>query len=206
MAERLPGQDDALAPRNVYAPRLSGFPVNIVYAARIEGVGLAQATYVFDPTTFVEGEQSRQMRYRPTVDSDFSVLVVLHPEGGMETFKYRGSKGDLRGVRVGLSQRNDSHDRMRLDPRRTPRQARFSPATMRLKTQACHSPLGCRLVGMGCSGMGGDLSPSASAPQIFFSLNRHLLVMCLGKRRIWYLSPDGSSVGLAQYRFLSFQK
>ena len=32
------------------------------------------------------------MRYRPTVDSDFSVLVVLHPEGRMETFKYRGSK------------------------------------------------------------------------------------------------------------------
>jgi len=30
------------------------------------------------------------MRYRPTVD--FSVLVVLHPQGRMETFKYRGSE------------------------------------------------------------------------------------------------------------------
>jgi hypothetical protein len=69
---------------------LAGFPVNIVYAARIEGVGLAQATYVFDPDTFVDGEQSRQMRYRPTVDSDFSVLVVLHREGRIDTFKYRG--------------------------------------------------------------------------------------------------------------------
>jgi hypothetical protein len=29
-------------------------------------------------------------RYRPTVDSDFSVLVVLHLEGRLETFKYRG--------------------------------------------------------------------------------------------------------------------
>jgi hypothetical protein len=77
---------------NVWAPRLAGFPVNIVCAARIEGVGLAQATYVFDPSTFVDGEQSRQMRYRPTIDSDFSVLVVLHREGRIETFKYRGSE------------------------------------------------------------------------------------------------------------------
>ena len=30
---------------NVWAPRPAGFPVNIVYAPRIEGVGLAQATY-----------------------------------------------------------------------------------------------------------------------------------------------------------------
>jgi hypothetical protein len=71
---------------------LAGFPVNIVYAARIEGVGLAQATYVFDPDTFVDGEQSRQMRYRPTIDSDLSVLVVLHRKGRIETFKYRGSE------------------------------------------------------------------------------------------------------------------
>jgi len=75
---------------NVWAPRLAGFPVNIVYAARIEGVGLAHATYVFDPSTFVQDERSRQMRYRPTVDSKFSVLVVLHREGRIDTFKYRG--------------------------------------------------------------------------------------------------------------------
>jgi hypothetical protein len=65
--------------------------VNIVYAARIEGDGLAHATYVFDPGTFIQGEQTRQMRYRPTIESDFSVLVVLRPEGRIETFKYRGS-------------------------------------------------------------------------------------------------------------------
>jgi hypothetical protein len=40
---------------NVWAPRLAVFPVNIVYAGRIVGVGLAQATYVFDPDTFVDG-------------------------------------------------------------------------------------------------------------------------------------------------------
>ena len=77
---------------SVWAPRLAGFPVNIVYAARIEGVGLAQATYVFDPATLVESQQSRQMRYRSTVDSNFSVVVVLDQDGRMETFKYRGSE------------------------------------------------------------------------------------------------------------------
>jgi len=77
---------------NVWAPRLAGFPVNIVYGARIDGVGLAEATYVFDPGTFVESQQSRQMRYRSTVDSNFSVVVVLDRKGGMETFKYRGSE------------------------------------------------------------------------------------------------------------------
>ena len=76
---------------SVYAPRLAGFPVNIAYAARIEGGGLAYATYVFDPETFVENERSRQMRYRSSIDSDFSVLVVLHREGRIDTFKYRGS-------------------------------------------------------------------------------------------------------------------
>jgi hypothetical protein len=30
------------------------------------------------------------VRYRPTVDSDFSVLVVLHRKGRLDTFKYRG--------------------------------------------------------------------------------------------------------------------
>jgi len=32
------------------------------------------------------------MRYRPTIESDFSVLVVLHQEGRIETFKYRASE------------------------------------------------------------------------------------------------------------------
>jgi hypothetical protein len=77
---------------DIWAPRLAGFPVNVCYAESIQGAGVACATYVFDPGTFVDGAQSRQMRYRPTVDSDFSVLVVLHPEGRMETIKYRGSE------------------------------------------------------------------------------------------------------------------
>jgi hypothetical protein len=77
---------------NFWAPRLAGFPVNIVCAAKVEGVGLALAIYVFDPDTFVQNQQSRQMRYRPTVDSDFSLVVVLHQEGRIETFKHRGSE------------------------------------------------------------------------------------------------------------------
>ncbi len=77
---------------NVWASRLAGFPVNVCYAEWIQGTGMACATYVFDPTTFVEGEQSKQMRYRPEVDSDFSVLVKLHRDGGIDTFKYRGAE------------------------------------------------------------------------------------------------------------------
>jgi hypothetical protein len=77
---------------DIWAPRLAGFPVNVCYAESIQGPGVACATYVFDPGTFVDGAESRQLRYRPTVESDFSVLVVLRPEGRMETFKYRGSE------------------------------------------------------------------------------------------------------------------
>jgi hypothetical protein len=32
------------------------------------------------------------MRYRPAIDSDFSVLVELHRDGGIDTFKYRRSE------------------------------------------------------------------------------------------------------------------
>jgi hypothetical protein len=97
---------------NDWAPRLAGFPINIVYAARIEGVGLAQATYVFDPSTFVDGEQSKQVRYRPTIDSDFSVLVVLHREGRIEltlcerrilTLSHSASWGAPKEARFALS-------------------------------------------------------------------------------------------------------
>jgi hypothetical protein len=77
---------------DVYARRLAGFPLNLCYAEFIQGCGMACATYVFDPGTFVDGAQSRQMRYRPEVDSDFSVLVKLHRDGGIDTFKYRGSE------------------------------------------------------------------------------------------------------------------
>jgi hypothetical protein len=77
---------------DIWAPRSAGFPLKLCYAERIPGAGVACATYVFDPTTFVEGEQSKQMRYRSAIDSDFSVLVKLHRDGGIDTFKYRGSE------------------------------------------------------------------------------------------------------------------
>jgi hypothetical protein len=72
------------------APRLAGFPVNIIYTARIEG-GIEIAAYVFDPATLVQERECRRMQYRPTVDNGFSVTVVVHPDGKIETFKYRGS-------------------------------------------------------------------------------------------------------------------
>jgi hypothetical protein len=43
-------------PRRTIKIGYVGFPVNIAYAARI-GVGLAQATCVFDPSTFVQDER-----------------------------------------------------------------------------------------------------------------------------------------------------
>jgi hypothetical protein len=77
---------------DIWAPRLAGFPVTLCYAEWIQGSGMVCATYLFDPTTFVAGEQSMKMRYRPQADSDFSVLVELHRDGGIDTFKYRGSE------------------------------------------------------------------------------------------------------------------
>jgi hypothetical protein len=77
---------------DVCAPRLAGFPVNVCYLAWIQGSGTAYAMYVFDPATFVEGEHSKQMRYRPVIGSDFSVMVQLRRDGGIDTFKYRGTE------------------------------------------------------------------------------------------------------------------
>ncbi len=77
---------------DVDAPRLERFPVNLCYAEWIQGAGMASATSFFDPGTFVDGPQSRQIRYPPTVDSDFSVLVVRYRDGGIDTFRYRGSE------------------------------------------------------------------------------------------------------------------
>jgi hypothetical protein len=51
----------------IWAPRLAGLPANIVYAAKIEGVGLVDLTYGFDLGTFVQDDRSRQMRSCPTV-------------------------------------------------------------------------------------------------------------------------------------------
>src|SRR6476469_1126272 len=37
-------------------------------------------------------ESGHETMYRPTIESDFSVPVVFHPEGRVETFKYLGSE------------------------------------------------------------------------------------------------------------------
>jgi hypothetical protein len=66
---------------DIWPPRLAGFPLKLSYAERIPGAGVACATYVFDPTTFVEGEQSRQMRYRPKVKTSRG-LQKLRPQRG----------------------------------------------------------------------------------------------------------------------------
>jgi hypothetical protein len=75
---------------NVWVPRLAGFPVNIVLCCNDRGRWASPRNVCFRSRTFVEGAQSRQMRYR--LESDFSVLVILHWEGRIETLKYRGSE------------------------------------------------------------------------------------------------------------------
>jgi hypothetical protein len=75
---------------DIWGPSLAGFPVNLRYAEWIQNVGMVQSEYPFDPASFVQGEYSRQMRYRPMVRSDFSVLIVLHQNGRIDTFKHRG--------------------------------------------------------------------------------------------------------------------
>ena len=40
----------------------------------------------------VESTNPAQFSYYPIIESDFSVLVVLRPEGKIETFKYRASE------------------------------------------------------------------------------------------------------------------
>ena len=54
----------------------------------------------WEPTRRIVGPSTQRhklrllsmMRYRPTIGSDFSVLVKLHRDGGIDTFKYRGSE------------------------------------------------------------------------------------------------------------------
>jgi hypothetical protein len=52
------------------SPEAGWIPGQYCLCRRLEGVGLTQATYVFDPGTFVQDEKSKQMRYGPTVADD----------------------------------------------------------------------------------------------------------------------------------------
>jgi hypothetical protein len=86
---------------------------------------MACATYIFDPGTFVESEQSRQMRYCPEADSDFSVLVKLHRDGGIDIFKYRGSELICEASGSDFRSAMTPHGRLRLSPRRTVNRRRW---------------------------------------------------------------------------------
>jgi len=89
---------------DICAPRLAGFPLKCFTQS-----GSRCATYVFDRSTFVAGEQSRQMCYRPTVD--FSGCDPYRRKNG--NIQIPRIRATLRGVRARLQDRNDSHDCMR---------------------------------------------------------------------------------------------
>ena len=101
---------------DIWAPRLADFRSTCL-CGEDRGCWAGQRRTFSIRAHLSMDEQSRQMRYRPAIDSDFSVLVKLHRDGGIDTFKYRGSELICEASGVGLSQRNDSHDRMRLSPR-----------------------------------------------------------------------------------------
>jgi hypothetical protein len=66
---------------DIWAPRLAGFPVNVCYAESIQGAGVACATYVFDPGTFVDGAQSRCDTARRSTATSRSWLCTIQREG-----------------------------------------------------------------------------------------------------------------------------
>lgn len=92
---------------------LAGFPLNVLYSGvrRSDADGqphVAAACYWFDPETYHEDEQTREMRYRPRERSPYHVRVIVRKDtGAWETFKYRGevllfqsSGAEFRGVMI----------------------------------------------------------------------------------------------------------
>ena len=80
-------------PRYAY---LAGFPLNLLYggvrAGDGEGHPRPTATcYWFDPGTYREDEQVREMLYVPREESAYYVRVTLQKDTGVwTTYKYRG--------------------------------------------------------------------------------------------------------------------
>jgi len=118
-AGREPGTHFANIPVQIEAdwdPRydfLAGFPLNLLYSGvRISDADaqpyVAAACYWFDPRTYREDDEIREMRYRPRERSPYHVRIVVRKRtGAWETFKYRddvlvfqSSGPEFRGVMI----------------------------------------------------------------------------------------------------------
>ena len=76
---------------------LAGFPLNIMFTAiRKQRAGpphIIAACYWFDPGTYQENEEERQMTYVSRTDYGYHVEVVINKQSGaIESRKYKGQK------------------------------------------------------------------------------------------------------------------
>ena len=81
---------------STFGPRLAGFPLNLVYASvrnTESGNSLVSCCYWFDPSSYVEDMDKREMAYFPRVKSSYRVKVEYHKSGHFwRTLKYKGEQ------------------------------------------------------------------------------------------------------------------
>ena len=79
-----------------FAPRLAGFPPNLLYTGIQKANGRSSVEgccYWFDPGTYAEDSDKREMTYFPRVKSPYRVKVEYHKKGKLwRTLKYRGEE------------------------------------------------------------------------------------------------------------------
>lgn len=81
---------------NNFAPRLAGFPLNLLYAGvrwTITGKRLRCCRYWFNPWSYSEDGDKREMLYLPKVKSAYWVSVEYHKkDSSWHTLKYKDDK------------------------------------------------------------------------------------------------------------------
>jgi len=80
-----------------WGPTLAGFPVTILYARPIDHqngkVRVLKAEYIFDPGTFTEDDEQKQMEYNRRDNGPYRVVVIYKKRTGVwRTEKYRGEQ------------------------------------------------------------------------------------------------------------------
>jgi hypothetical protein len=78
-----------------WGPKLAGFPLNIAYVRgpnrEASASRFAPVCYWFDPGTYREDSQRREMRYFTRPRNGYSIRVVFDKEvGRWETYKFKG--------------------------------------------------------------------------------------------------------------------
>ncbi len=76
-----------------FGPRLAGFPLNLMYTG-VRGNGrdggVESCSYWFDPGSYAQSSDKREMTYLPRVKSPYRVKVEYHKNGNFwRTLKYK---------------------------------------------------------------------------------------------------------------------